>query len=81
MSLLLKTLGDAQWVLDHEKAIKELLPQTWTHMENIDMMKLGFRLKLLGIDWRSELELAKCLVFFEKIGFMIRDGYTVRAKP
>jgi hypothetical protein len=60
--------------------IKKLLPETWTHMRNINMLQIGFQLKVLGVDWRSEEELAKCLAFFERTGLMIRDGMTVRVK-
>lgn len=75
---LMTTLGNTEWLKKHENEVKELLPKTWTHIENISALKLGFKLKLLGIDWRSEDEFGKVMVFLEKIGFMLRDGYKVR---
>lgn len=44
-------------------------------------LKVGFGLKLLGVDWRSEKELIKCLVFFEKIGLIERFGMDIQANP
>lgn len=50
------TLGNKEWLLANEQAVKDLLPETWTHIGNLNGLQLGFRLKLIGIDWRSETE-------------------------
>jgi len=61
--------------------LKGLLPETWTHMNNLNGLKIGYGLKLLGIDWRSEDEFGKIMVWLEKIGIMIRQNtYQVRAR-
>jgi len=75
---LMDTLGNEQWMAENEGKIKALLPETWTHMQNINGLQLGFGLKLLGIDWRSQDEFGKCMVFFERTGLMLRDGMLVR---
>lgn len=76
------TLGNIDWLRANEDAVKKLLPETWTHMENLNGIKLGFGLKLVGIDWRSEDQFGKVMLFLEKIGFMQRqNGYQVRANP
>lgn len=75
------TLGNEEWLRDNETAVKDLLPETWTHVANLNGLQLGFRLKLLGIDWRSETEFARVMMFLERIGFMLRDGQTVRRNP
>ena len=75
------TLGNEQWLKDNEAAIHELLPDTWTHMNNLNGLQLGFKLKQLGVDWQSENDFGKIMVYLEKIGMMLRDGMTVRRNP
>ena len=77
---LLPTLGNRQWVKEHE--LKAILPDVWTHIENLNGMQLGFKLKLLGIDWRSEEDFGLIMVCLEKMGLMLRQNeYSVRANP
>lgn len=75
------TLGSEEWLRNNEDALKKLLPDTWTHIHNVDGLKLGFGLKLLGVDWRSENEFARVLVYFERIGLLVRQGMTVKRNP
>jgi len=77
---LTDTLGNQEWLKDNEEKIKELLPETWTHMANLDGMKLGFQLKVLGIEWHGE-EFGQVMLFLEKIGFMLREDLKVRRNP
>lgn len=65
----------------NEDAIKSIFPETWTHIENLDGSRIGFRLKLIGVDWRSEDEFGRVMMFFEKIGILLRDGYLVKRNP
>lgn len=78
---LLDTLGNEEWLKENEEGIKDLLPETWTHMHNINGLQMGLKMKMLGIDWRSQDEFGRVMVFLEKAGFMIRDGLTVRRNP
>lgn len=75
------TLGNDEWLRENESAIKKLLPGAWTDMHDLSPLQLGFQLKLMGIDWRSEQEFGAVMVFFEKAGFLLRDGLTVKANP
>lgn len=72
-----------QWWKDNLSVIKDkLLPATWTHMANLEGMKMGFQMKLMGIDWRSSDEFGRVMVFFENIGLMQRNNYMqVRCNP
>lgn len=81
MSDLRQTLGSKHWMKENESSIKSILPQTWTHSGNLNLMRLMFQLKVVGIDWRSEEEFVKVMSFLEKIGILIRDGELVRANP
>lgn len=75
------TLGNEVWVCRNEQKIKDLLPETWTHIQNLSAMKLGFEFKVLGIDWRTDDDFAKIMIFFEKVGILLRDGMTVKRNP
>ncbi|MBK6616382.1 hypothetical protein [Ottowia sp.] len=78
---LQETLGSDQWLRENEEKVKALLPETWTHMGNLNGLQIGFGLKLLGIDWRSEDEFGRVMQFLEKARFMLRDGSTVKRNP
>jgi hypothetical protein len=75
------TLGNDAWLRENEDKVKALLPETWTHIGNLNGPQLGYRLKLLGIDWRSENEFSRVMLFLEKTRFMLRDGLTVKRNP
>jgi len=75
------TLLNLNWLRKNEAKILEILPQTWTHIDNLDPVKLGYQFKVIGIDWRSNEELTAVLCLLEKIGITLRDGYTIRANP
>ena len=75
------TLGNAEWLRANEQKVKDMLPETWTHIGNINGLHLGFQLKLLGIDWRSEEQFAKVMVFLTRAGFLLMQGQTVKRNP
>ena len=81
MISLMETLGNEQWLRDNEGEIRALLPETWTHVANLNGLQLRFKLKLLGVDWRSEDEFGRVMVYLERIGIMLREGMAVRRNP
>lgn len=81
-ALLRRTIGNYHWMLENEEKIKAMLPTTWTHISNINRLKLGFKLKLIGVSWRTPEELANVIVYFERIGMLVRqNGNQVMASP
>lgn len=72
------TLGNQEWMEENSAKVKDLLPETWTHIRNLNVLQIGYNLKLIGIDWRSENEFGKCMVFFERVGLIERDGLLVK---
>lgn len=78
MNSLLDTLGNEKWMREHEAQLKAILPETWTHMANLDGPRIAFQLKPIGVDWRNADEFAKCMIFLERTGVMLRDGMLVR---
>lgn len=80
MSLLEQTIHDPEWLRAHTPQIKALFPDTFTHVSNANVAAIAFQLKLLGVDWRSQDELAECFATFEKAGIIARDGQCFKAK-
>lgn len=78
---LQSTIGNSEWLKQNEQAIKNIFPETWTHMHNLNGLQLGYQFKLLGIDWRSQDEFGKIMVYLEKIKIILRDGLTIRRNP
>lgn len=82
---LLTTIGNKEWLRENETAIKKLLPDTWTHGDNLAgefILKTAWGFKLLGIDWRTTDEFGKIMLYLEKLGILQRqNGYQVRANP
>lgn len=59
-------------------AVRAAFPETWTHVHNIDWLRVGWKLKLAGVNWNSLPDMAaRC----EKAGIIQRDGYTLRRTP
>ena len=76
------TLGNTLWLGQNENKLKEMLPSQWTHVDNLNGLQIGWKMKLLGLDWRSEQEFGKIMVFLEKVGILQRqNGLQVRANP
>lgn len=78
---LVDTLGNRDWLRENEPALREMLPETWTLATNLNGLQLGFRLKLLGVEWSSPDEFGRVMVFLEKVGIMQRKDYCVRRNP
>lgn len=78
---LRQTLGNGQWLRENEQAIKDIFPKIWTHGENLNGTELGHKLRLLGIDWRSEQEFVDVMVYMVKIGMLLREGRVLMANP
>lgn len=75
-----ETLANEGWWKENTAAVKKMLPETWTHIANLNGLQLGFAMKLIGIDWRNQDEFGRVMVFFEKIGIMERQlGVQIRA--
>ncbi len=76
-----RTLSNLDWLREHEQELRELFPETWTHIDNIDALPLGFQIKALGIDWRTDIDFAVVMQFLEKAGIVLSEGFTIRRNP
>jgi hypothetical protein len=67
-----------QKLAKHETAIKELFPDTFTHIANINTLPIRFNLKLMGFDYRSEEEFASLMAMLEIKKLILRDGMMLK---
>lgn len=63
---------------DNANNILKLLPTSWMHVDNFELLPFCFQLKLFGIDWRSIDDLARIMTYIETIGLLERDGDLIR---
>jgi len=66
------------WFERNKANLLAALPETWTHFSNINVVALIYRLKLLGLTIRSDMDLASCLANLEVRKFLLRDGLLLR---
>ena len=60
----------------------EHFPLTFTHIQNLNPMAIGFALKAAGIDWKGNKEFGARIVQLKNEGVIECDGiYLVRRKP
>jgi len=75
------TLGNRSWLQENALKLAEIFPAAWTHFHNHGPLEIGPALKLLGVDWDSEGELARILAWCEKHEFLERKGELIRRNP
>ena len=72
------TIGNPAWMAENREKLTAMFPETWTHIGNVNLLSIGFTLKLMGMDWRTNDEFAKYLSILEDIGIIKRDGVLIR---
>ena len=64
----MRSLGNKVWLTGNLPKVHELFPETWTHSGNINWLGVFFKMKVIGVDFRTEDEKAKVLTFLTKVG-------------
>lgn len=75
------TLENIEWVRKNEVELKKLFPKDWTKASDLNILQIGFGLKLCGVEWRTDQELLNALAAIEKKQLLQRDGAMVRRNP
>lgn len=75
------TLGNEQWLLDNEHALKAIFPEDFTHIINLDYYHINSKLKELGVVFEHIDDINKILIFFEKIGITVREKNRIKRNP
>ena len=69
-------LTNLAWLADNEGALKNMFPEEWTSVKNVDGLKMAYALKLLGIDWRTEEEYAQIMAYLSNLEIYLSDVKT-----
>jgi len=71
-------LYSVNWLKENHNELMEALPSVWTHIDNIDFLVFGFKLKLLDVPWSNKTDLVQILQYLESIDLLIRkNGYQI----
>lgn len=81
LKALVPTLGNYDWLTKNEDALKNLFPETWTHTANLQVLPLMWNLKMLGVEYSNNDQLAQVLMMLEKFRIVVRDGALIRRNP
>lgn len=78
---LFETFDNPQWLKAHSSTLKNFYPETWTHIANWNPLPLLFRLKLLGVDYRTDADMNQIRVRMQTLRLVQVDGYLIRRSP
>lgn len=74
----LEMLDDENWLKKHKDTLIQILPETWTNIQNLSIVSLMYRLKLIGIQLSGVADLATFLAKLEIKGFILRENCLIR---
>lgn len=73
------TLLNPYWIVENIDDIKRLLPEVWTHEDNFDLLKFGFKLKIMDVPWQHKSDLRRIIRYFEQFGIVYRkNNYLIK---
>jgi len=80
---LVNTVGNSEWLSENQNTLRLLISPDGEVMTWKLILQIGFKLKLLGANWRTEEELVKAVTFLCKIGIyqISKDFLRIRSTP
>lgn len=78
---LTTTLFDEKWLRTNEARVRGILPDTWTHLINLDVAKIGSGFKQIGVYFRTLEEYQVLMVTLVKLNLLLKEGLTFRRNP
>ena len=75
------TLGNKNWLKSNEDKVKAVFPVVFTDIITLNGLKIGADLRLIGIEWNTEKEFEMIMMFLQKLGFILREGQSVKCNP
>lgn len=78
---LTTTLMNEQWLRANEARVRGILPDTWTHLTNLDVVRIGSGFKQIGIYFRTLDEYKVLMVTLVKLNLLLKEGLTFRRNP
>lgn len=67
MPTIQQTLGNESWVQANLPALRNMFPATPTKIDLGVFLSVGFKIKVLGVEWRDENDLPKIMSFLQKL--------------
>lgn len=81
MADLRATLGSDEWMRRNYRALLSLIPPDWCPLNETTANALGLDLKVRGVNWNGPQQLARVIIYFERVGILVRaGGYFKRGK-
>ena len=72
-------LYSRNWILQNYLDIMECFPETWTHIDNVDLFLLGTQMQSLDVPWEDSDDLKRMIEYFIVLGLIIRkDTYQIK---
>jgi len=71
---LLATVGNSVWVHENTDKLKQALPQEWSEPAEAFGLPFRFKIKLAGVDYKTEGELSEVLALLYSSGLLLRQG-------
>jgi hypothetical protein len=76
---LAATLGNFTWMTLNCNQFKSVFPTDWTLITDLNIVQIGYALKLIGVDWQDPDELRACMLLCQRIGIIeMRDDLKIR---
>ena len=72
------TLNNVKWLTTNRKYLMGIFPNRWTKATELNILAVAFKLKVLGIDWRSKEDFGETMVELEKQGIFVRNGISIK---
>ena len=71
MALRLRaTLGNPEWMKTNHESVMQALPAAWTSAADGNfLLRFGFAIKCLGVEWREMSEVVLALAWLQKLGW------------
>lgn len=73
MSSVQETIGNTQWVINNYAHVRDVFPRQRTLMSQGGMARMGFNLRVAGVDWQSYGELAQVIVMCHHLGMYDKE--------
>ena len=67
LAFLRNTIGNEQWMRGRIHDLRELFPEQWTKADQSHVLRVGMQLKIMGVQWTTEDQLTKILVYFNRV--------------
>lgn len=68
------TLGNSVWVHENTDKLKQALPQDWSDPTEAFGLPFRYKIKLAGVDYKTDAELACVIELLHHSGLLLQQG-------